>query len=100
MYRNEGLGKMKICFLLRSLHVGGTERQLVALARQLSASSEVSIITFYPGGALEGELAAIPQIHLYSLAKKGRWDFLCFARLYRLLKQINPEVLYTMLETS
>ena len=48
---------MNIMFLIRSLEVGGAERQLASLARGLQeAGHDVSVVVFYPGGKLEADL--------------------------------------------
>lgn len=89
---------MRIALLIRSLEIGGAEVQLVALARGLHrAGEQVSVITFYPGGALESSLAedGIPVI---CAAKGGRWDLLGFgSRLWRVLRRLRPDVLHTFL---
>lgn len=86
---------MKIAFLIRSLHLGGAERQLVALAKGLSARGHaVEVLTFYKGGPLGAELseAGIP---LWELDKRGRWDVLGFAiRLIGRVRRSQPDVLH------
>ena len=75
---------MKLLFLNRSLDLGGSERQLVILARELSRRGHVvSVATLYGGGLLELELreAVVP---LVSLSKSSRWDIFSFpVRLLR-----------------
>jgi len=49
--------KVKIMFFIRSLDIGGAERQLIILARGLHKSGhKVSVSVFYRNGALEREL--------------------------------------------
>lgn len=92
---------MKILFLIRSLDIGGAERQLVILAASLKQRGySVKVIVFYKGGVLENELrkAAVPVI---SLNKKRRWDILEF--LYRLIKIINnekPDIVHSYLTVA
>ena len=75
---------MKLLFLIRSLDLGGSERQLVILARELSRRGhDVTVATLYGGGELELELreAGVP---LVSLSKRSRWDIFSFpVRLLR-----------------
>lgn len=84
---------MKITFLIRSLDLGGAQRQLVSLARGLhERGHRVLIATFYGGGPLEEELAGIP---VRDLGKKGRWDLLGFlTRLVRLVREEKPDILH------
>ena len=92
---------INICFLIRSLDIGGAQRQLVALARGLmSRGHQVSVIVFYSGGELEGELAQ-HNIAIYSLGKKSRWDlFTPFYKLRKIIKQLKPDILHGYLEEA
>lgn len=89
----------RVVFLIRSLNRGGTERQLVELATRLDpALFEVVVLTFYTGGAIWDELAAVPGIRLESLGKRGRWDNVGFsARLVAWLRRIRPAILHCYL---
>ena len=69
---------MNILFLIRSLDVGGAERQLTSLARGMQGSGHaVTVAVFYAGGGLEVDLLNIGVV-IHDLAKKGRWDILLF----------------------
>lgn len=87
-----------IFFLARSLHFGGAERQLVALARGLKLQGHaVSVVIFYGGGEFEAELLAA-GIPLINLNKTGRWDVLPFLyRLVRVLINAQPTLLHSYL---
>lgn len=91
----------EVVLLIRSLEIGGAERQLVALAVGLRARRvNVRVLTFYPGGALAGELAAA-GVPVEDLGKTGRWDAAGFlARLVRRLRALRPQVLYSFLPVS
>ena len=86
---------MHIVFLARSLERGGTERQLIALAKGLHARGHrVTVATFYDGGELAGELEA-GGVRRVSLGKSGRWDLIGFAaRLRHLLAAERPDILH------
>lgn len=88
----------RIVFLIRSLDYGGTERHLLTLARSLDKKCfTVTVLYFYPGGALADELRAT-GVRLISLDKRGRWDLLRFSwRLVRQLRAIRPEALHSFL---
>ena len=92
---------MRILFLVRSLDIGGAERQLVALARGLQGRGhEVSIAVFYGGGRFEPELRAC-GIPVHHLRKHGRWDSLRFlARLALLVRDLAPDVLHAYMEAN
>lgn len=88
----------QVLFLIRSLHVGGAERQLVTLAKGLKKRGiSVRVAVFYPGGALEKDLVGA-GISLVSLDKRGRWDiFPFFLRLVRLLRLSRPDFFHSYL---
>lgn len=92
---------MKIVFVMRSLHVGGAERQLVELARGLNeAGHTVRVKLFYGNGALEPELreAGIP---VEILEKRGRWEIVRFlARLVASLRAERPDIVHSYLPVS
>jgi glycosyltransferase involved in cell wall biosynthesis len=91
-----------IAFLIRSLERGGAQRQLVELARGLPKDQfRVSVITFYPGGTLERDLAGQPGVRLFSLGKRARWDLLPFGRrLWSLLRELRPEIVHGYMGTA
>jgi glycosyltransferase involved in cell wall biosynthesis len=97
---NGGEQQRKTCivFLVRSLDVGGTERQLVVLARGLSQRGHaVTVITYYDGGVLAQGLAN-ERLTVVSLAKRGRWDLWApFRRLVRELRERQPDIIHGFL---
>ncbi|MBI5522736.1 MAG: glycosyltransferase [Desulfarculus sp.] len=91
---------MNIALLIRSLELGGAERQLSLLARGLlERGHQVRVLVFYGGGPLEADLssAGVPVV---DLAKAGRWDLAGVAmRLRAWLRRERPQVLYSFLDT-
>ena len=85
-------------FLVRSLGIGGAERQLVLLARELQHRGlRTQVVTFYDGGAFRAELAdaAVPVI---ALSKTGRWDVFGFlVRLAVTVRRERPTILHSYL---
>jgi glycosyltransferase involved in cell wall biosynthesis len=90
---------IKIALLIRSLDCGGTERQVVALAKALDKGSfAVTIVSFYSGGSLEKELE-MSGVRLISLDKRGRWDLPGFlSRFARCLRLLRPDVVHGYLD--
>jgi glycosyltransferase involved in cell wall biosynthesis len=87
--------------LIRSLDIGGAERQLVELAKGLHRRGvAVRVLTFYRGGALRPELEA-EGVAVQHLGKRSRWHVLRF--LYRLvwtLRAYRPDALYSFLPVA
>jgi len=85
--------------LIRSLNVGGAERQLVELVKGLDKN--IFIITvgvFYHEGPLIEEIKDIHGINVISLNKRGRWDIIRFVfRFIKLLITLQPDILYSFL---
>lgn len=74
---------------------------MVELAKALDKKLfEVTVFTFYPGGALEQELAG-SGVRIVSLSKSGRWDVLrFFSRLVRHLRRLRPDIVHGYLDLS
>jgi glycosyltransferase involved in cell wall biosynthesis len=92
----------RIAFLIRSLPIGGAERQLVNIAVGLRRKGHcVDVLVFYPeAGALADELR-VSGIDVADLGKTGRWDVLGFIRrLRRLVGERRYDVVYSFLPTS
>lgn len=97
----EARKKIRLFFLTRSLGYGGSERQVVSLAKWLDKNRyEVTVCLFYDHGELRQDLLGQKGVAVVTLNKTGRWDVLGFAfRLARLFARQKPEVVYTMLPT-
>ncbi len=93
--------RVRLVFLIRSLAIGGAERQLVELAKGLDKELfDITVLSFYGGGVLAQELydAGVPVI---SLEKKGRWDVAGFLRhLSTLLRKLQPHILHSYMTGS
>lgn len=91
----------KILFFIRSLNAGGAERQLVVTAKGLAEQGyNVTVLTFYSGGFYAAEFTGT-KVQLLSLHKKGRWDLLSFFyRLFSVLREQSPDVIYSFLGTA
>lgn len=87
--------------MIRSLNIGGAERQLVNLASGLrERGHEVTVAVFYANGPLERELVDA-KVSVIALRKSSRWDVLPFlVRLISAVRSTEPEVIYGFLSTS
>jgi glycosyltransferase involved in cell wall biosynthesis len=92
---------MKIMFVMRSMAVGGAQRQLCVLCRELvRRGHEISVLLYYGGEPLEAELRDL-GVRVVDLKKKGRWHNLGFmARFVAIVRAVQPDVLYANLPVS
>lgn len=92
---------MTLLCLTRSLNYGGAERQLGVLASRLKrVGHSVAVATFYGGGPLEQDLVR-QGVPIHSLGKRSRWDVPGFFwRLIRLVRRVNPAVVYGFLGSA
>jgi glycosyltransferase involved in cell wall biosynthesis len=94
--------KVRLLFVIRSLHYGGAERQLITLAKGLDKSRfSVSVVTFYDGGGLRPELEGIENIELLSLQKRGRWDWArCLRRFDGTIGELKPHIVHGYMDSA
>lgn len=91
--------RVPIMILIRSLGVGGAERQAIALANHLAENGEeVVLATFYSGGGLEGTLNN--EVTRLILGKSGRWDLTFPIRLALAIRRVRPWVIYSFMPSA
>ena len=95
----EAVGRpLRVLLLIRSLGLGGAERQLVHLALGLAQRGcRVSVAFFYGAGPLLSALEG-SGVRLVDLRKRGRWDVVRFSRHLRdCVRRERPHVIYSFL---
>jgi glycosyltransferase involved in cell wall biosynthesis len=93
--------RMKVLFFIRSMVVGGSQRQLAMLARGLAARGhDVAVVVFYTGSEID-VFRQDTSVRVLSLSKSGRWDALApLLRLRQLIVKERPDVLYAFQPTQ
>jgi glycosyltransferase involved in cell wall biosynthesis len=88
----------KIVFLIRSLNVGGAERQLLTLVDSLDRDRfDPVIVMFYPGGTLLPEFEK-RGIRVLAAGKSRRWDMVSFfSSLTKIIRAEKPDILCSYL---
>jgi len=101
MRKEQSTPRGGLLFLARSLNYGGSERQLVALARGLAQrGGSLAVVTFYSGGEFRRDLEK-EGIPVFCLYKSGRWDVFRFIwNFSQLIHNHKPEILCSYLGTS
>lgn len=86
--------KIHVCHLVYSFDIGGLERVISDCIGALDPKRyKHSIIALTEVGTFANEVNTIVQF--YSLNKKNGHDFYIHLRLYRLIKEIKPDVLHS-----
>jgi len=86
---------MKILFLTTSARIGGAEKNLLLLVRNLK-DYDVLVLTLKNDGLLVEELKKA-NIKTFSLDIKNKWQFFKIFRLNKIIKNFQPDVLQTFL---
>ena len=91
----------KILLHIRSLHIGGAERQVVSLAKTMAGTgTEVHVATVAAGGPLESDLEGIQGVQLHSPGRSGPIGKLRYLlRLRSLIKSNRYDAVYGFLPT-
>ena len=91
---------IRILFLLRSLEIGGAERQVVELIRHIDHTRfDILVVTFYNDGALRPFLANIPAVRVTSVGKHNRWDLFSFSfKLLKIIQEFKPAIIQSYLD--
>lgn len=86
----------KILLLIRSLNIGGAERQVVSLAKTISTlGTEVHVAVKVGGGPLETDLAGVPSVQLHHLGERGIVGQLKYVlKLRKLIKTNQYDAVY------
>ncbi|MCH7971510.1 MAG: glycosyltransferase [Chloroflexi bacterium] len=99
MNPDRGQTHMKVLLHIRSLHIGGSERQVVSLAKSMAGlGTEVHVATILSGGPLERDLADVPDVHMHALGGSGLVGMLQYLlRLRSLIKSNRFDATYGFL---
>jgi glycosyltransferase involved in cell wall biosynthesis len=91
---------LRILFLMRSLDIGGAERQVVELVKHMDHSRfDILVVTFYDGGALRPLIEGLPGVRVTSLGKTGRWDLIPFFwKLLGIIRAYQPDIIQSYLD--
>jgi glycosyltransferase involved in cell wall biosynthesis len=87
---------VRICFIIDRLNRGGAERQLIELIKGLDREQfTVSVVVLHHGGDLQPELDTRYDLAVYTVPRREGLPCPGFLiRLYRLLKEIRPELIH------
>ncbi len=89
--------KIKLILSIRSLDIGGAERQFIELAKGIDKDRfEVTVCTMYPG-VLDDEVISTRGVEFVCFNKKGRYDLGFLNKYRKFLHEQKPDLIYSWL---
>ncbi|MCM8805094.1 MAG: glycosyltransferase [Candidatus Omnitrophica bacterium] len=92
------LEKIKICYIIGTLEVGGAEKQLYLLIKNLDKERFKPFLISLRDGRMKKDFEEITN--LYLLKKKFKFDLAILLGLIRIIKKEKPDILHTFMFTS
>ncbi|GMV92292.1 MAG: hypothetical protein AMXMBFR82_20700 [Candidatus Hydrogenedentota bacterium] len=86
----------RVCYVIPTLQVGGTERQLLALMKGLIRDHELTVVCTREAGALVGDARRI-GVYVHELNGGGGWDFTMRRRIRHIFRSHRPDVVHTFM---
>ncbi|MEO6572435.1 MAG: glycosyltransferase, partial [Polyangiaceae bacterium] len=84
---------MRIVHVVQTLGMGGQERLILNLSRELvRRGHDVSVLSLTPGGEIRPEFGTI---RVHDVTRKSGFDALIFGRMARTLNEIGPDAVHT-----
>jgi glycosyltransferase involved in cell wall biosynthesis len=91
------LQKINLVLAIRSLDIGGAERQFIELVKHIDKKKfNVLVVTMY-GGVWENEIEKLKEVKYVNLKKKGRYDLNFYFKYKKLLNDFKPDIIYSWL---
>ncbi len=95
MFRN-GNAMKRICFVIPTLAIGGTERQLVQLMHGLAPDFEMTVICTGSEGPLADDVRLLGAT-VYALEASSGWNLLLRRRIQHIFKSHRPDIVHALL---
>lgn len=87
--------KPHLCFVIPSLGIGGSERQVLHLLHGLNKHFDLTVICTRDAGAWIDE--ARPVAHIEVLTLRGGWDPRLKSKLTALFRQLQPDIVHSFM---
>ncbi len=89
------LKSQRICFVVPTMGVGGTERQLLLLMEGLAPDHELIVVCTRDAGAMAGEVRRLGRLR--TLDCISGWDFRVGARAYDVFTAYRPTIVHSFM---
>jgi glycosyltransferase involved in cell wall biosynthesis len=86
----------RICYVIPSLSVGGTERQLTELIQGLALDHDQIVVCTRGGGVLAGDVRRA-GVDVHILDTKTAWDPSLFWKLRKLFQKHRPDIVHSFM---
>lgn len=86
----------RICYVIPTLKMGGTERQLVELLRGLVHDHGIAVVCSRKEGVLAGDVRRM-GIEVRVLNARSGWDFTVRRKLLRVFRTRKPDIVHTFM---
>lgn len=86
----------RICYVIPSLQVGGTERQLIALVKGLIHDHEITVICTRETGTLVGDARRLGA-YVHELNGGGGWDFSLQGKIRHVFRSHRPDIVHSFM---
>ena len=86
----------RICYVIASLSVGGTERQLTELIHGLALDHDQIVVCTRGGGVLAGDVRRA-GVDVHILDTKTAWDPSLFWKLRKLFQKHRPDIVHSFM---
>ncbi|MCM8818103.1 MAG: glycosyltransferase [Candidatus Omnitrophica bacterium] len=94
------LQKIKISYIIATLQIGGAEKQLLYLTKNLNKERFIPlVIVLRKNGPLKKEFLK-NNIQVIEIGKRFKIDILFLLKLIKILKKENPQIVHTFMFTS
>ena len=90
--------KIKIAYVIGTLQIGGAEKQLYLLIKNLDRKKFEPFLIALRSGRMEEDFKRI--VPLYILQKKFKFDIFILFHLIKIIKKEKPQILHTFMFTS
>jgi len=90
--------KIKICYVIGTLEIGGAEKQLLKLIRDINRERFIPVVVALRGGVMREDFEKVAKVII--AGKKWKIDPLLLIRIISILKKEKPDILHTFMFTS
>lgn len=87
---------IRVCYVIPSLDVGGTERQLLYLLRGLAQDHELTVLCTRQAGTLAGDARRL-GVFVHAVRAWSDWDFTLERRIARYFRGHRPDIVHSFL---